>query len=784
MEHMSNMKALFLALTLVVLFFCGIRAEADSTCCGIPKPSMECSDWKCGDCEWLPMSVKKKGTSCLASGGGVNATCNGDSFSPECVISQQHGGGGSQPTYVVSVSVSGLNPGNKLSLQNNGGAAVSIISNGIFPISQQSSGTTYDVSFSVPSTGQVCTLTNGIGTVAHANVSNIFVACTVGWAALSNPAQDANGASYQPSIAFLLSDGRVLMNGGDGEVSTAWYTLTPDASGHYVKGTWSTITPSHCPHAAFASQVLRDGRFFVAGGEYGAGGQYGNPGSGGKFRGTGCASTAGTGAGVDAEIYDPFLDQWTVIVPPLDLIDPTKSSACGGYQAFSDMISEILPDGSVLMAPIGPRHWGDTLIYSPKDDTWSFGGTLANGVCNESETSWVKLPDNSILVVDSQSTTSERYLPSPSGGAGEWHSEGPLPVALFDAYGREEGPPFLLPNGNAIFIGSNPVTALYVPTGTTDNQGNFTKWIAGPCVPSCPGTMGVPDGPGAMLVTGNLLIGMSDAPSTTSPKPSGDYFYEYDYRQGTLGSFAPVQSPGNAGPIVPLNNDTTDGTTMLNLPDGAVLFKPTNTPTLYVYQPAGPPLPQGQPIISRIDVKADGSFHLIGTGLNGISEGSAFGDDSQVASNYPLVRLTDPNGAVRYARTHDWSGTGVMTGGTLVSTEFTLPELIFHGTPGKYRLEVVANGNPSTPRVLCSPVWVNFTSNIFSNPFSPPDGSFANPFSSLQGQPFATAINQACPGGALVAINAASPPSTWNVAITISKPMSIISIGNGSSIGK
>ncbi len=127
---------------------------------------------------------------------------------------------------------------------------------------------------------------------------------------------------------------------------------------------------------------------------------------------------------------------------------------------------------------------------------------------------------------------------------------------------------------------------------------------------------------------------------------------------------------------------------MLDLPDGTVLYSHFGD-QLYDYAPTGSPLASGQPAISSIQPNGDGSFHLTGTQLNGISEGAAYGDDCQMASNYPIVRLTAANGDVYYARTYNWSSTGVMTGTTPVTTEFRLPA----GLPlGTYSLVAVANG--------------------------------------------------------------------------------------------
>ncbi|HWY77948.1 MAG TPA: hypothetical protein VN281_20200, partial [Verrucomicrobiae bacterium] len=143
-------------------------------------------------------------------------------------------------------------------------------------------------------------------------------------------------------------------------------------------------------------------------------------------------------------------------------------------------------------------------------------------------------------------------------------------------------------------------------------------------------------------------------------------------------------------------------TKMLVLPNGTILWN-CGSPEMYVYTPDGTALASGKPAISNIVGNADGSYHLTGAGLNGISAGAAYGDDAQMDSNYPLVRLTS-GATVHYARTYNWSNTGVMTSNKLGSTEFSLPIGL---APGTYSLTVVANGNSSA-------------SVPFSFPLSPP----------------------------------------------------------------
>jgi hypothetical protein len=79
---------------------------------------------------------------------------------------------------------------------------------------------------------------------------------------------------------------------------------------------------------------------------------------------------------------------------------------------------------------------------------------------------------------------------------------------------------------------------------------------------------------------------------------------------------------------------------------------------------------------------------VTGTLFNGISEGASYGDDWQMATNYPIVRLT--SGAnVYYVRTSEWNSTGVQRGINADTTYFTIPSTL-PNTP--YSLAVVANG--------------------------------------------------------------------------------------------
>jgi hypothetical protein len=88
------------------------------------------------------------------------------------------------------------------------------------------------------------------------------------------------------------------------------------------------------------------------------------------------------------------------------------------------------------------------------------------------------------------------------------------------------------------------------------------------------------------------------------------------------------------------------------------------------------------------------SYVISGTQFNGLSQGAAYGDDGQSATNYPLVRITNSaTGHVLYARTYNHSTMAVATGSAIVSTHFAVPAGIELGAS---EIQVVANGIPST----------------------------------------------------------------------------------------
>jgi hypothetical protein len=136
---------------------------------------------------------------------------------------------------------------------------------------------------------------------------------------------------------------------------------------------------------------------------------------------------------------------------------------------------------------------------------------------------------------------------------------------------------------------------------------------------------------------------------------------------------------------------------MLVLPTGQILFTDGSS-DVEIYTASGTYQSVWQPTISSFPASVRAGtqgYSLSGTQLNGLSQGAAYGDDAQSASNYPLVRITNnATGHVFYARTHSHSTMGVATGSAVVSTQFDVPAGI---ETGSSTLRVVANGIPSNP---------------------------------------------------------------------------------------
>ena len=536
---------------------------------------------------------------------------------------------------------------------------------------------------------------NGLGTTSAeaANGSAYTVNLTSGSANIL-PESDTTNLGYfsavtsltlggKPGIGTmtLLSNGDVLAQGGMNNASDEWFELAPDGSGNYTDGTWYQVADSNLGILYYGSALLDNGQFMVLGGED-----------------TNEKGVSETNAG---EIFTPpsslpGTGSWTNITP---YPEPN----------FGDDNLEVLGDGNVLA---GGNYNSDSFQYDESldpdvnsalpssDDPWSEDATLPGNDGN-SETTWTKLPDGSILSAnldyynDASPQTATRLVFGATESADQWVSAGTIPIPLGATGGdgdvQEMGAAFLLPDGDVFQVGANGNTAIYTPPELAGN--NTGTWVAGPVIPNGEGAT---DAPAAMMPNGDVLLAVSPYMNANVGNgfASSSQIDEYDPTTNTI-SVVPIVNSGGAT-ISSLSNALSSTycyfEKMLDLPNGQILFTTAGNQT-FVYTPnnapngTATPLSSWQPVISNA-VQSFG-IEVTGTQLNGISEGANYGDDAQMASNYPIIRLTSSIGEVTYADSFFWNNTGVQTGSTPVSDFFLMPSGF---SPGAYVMNVVANG--------------------------------------------------------------------------------------------
>ena len=114
------------------------------------------------------------------------------------------GASGSAPTYAVGGSVSGLS--GTVVLQDNGGDDLSVSANGAFSFATKlAGGAAYSVTVKTNPSGQSCSVANGSGTIAAADVTNIALTCGGSGSGGSDDFNRPNGSLGSNWVA--ISDG-------------------------------------------------------------------------------------------------------------------------------------------------------------------------------------------------------------------------------------------------------------------------------------------------------------------------------------------------------------------------------------------------------------------------------------------------------------------------------------------------------------------------------------------------------------------------------------------------
>ena len=455
----------------------------------------------------------------------------------------------------------------------------------------------------------------------------------------------AAAATFAGTNPLLLPDGTVMLQ----DAGTAnWWKLTPDNTGSYINGTFTQLasTGTYAP-TYYAEAVLPDGRVIVEGGEY--------------LSNTQVDTTQG-------QIYNPATNTWATVTPP------------AGWGTIGDASGVVLANGTFLLSSCCDAS-GPQALLNPTTLAWTSTGT-GKADFNDEE-GWTLLPDGKLLTVDANNTTKplnwETYDPS----TGAWTSNGNVPVALVDANSHEIGPAILRPDGTVLATGATGHNAIF-------NSSTMT-WTAGPDFPA---SNDIADGAGALLPDGNVLVAVSPGVFQT-----GTTFYEWDGA-----AFTAVAAPANAAA------DSSYQINLLVLPTGQIL-ETDQASDVQIYTPAGSPDPSWSPVITAIPVEVSASnpnppttpanavplvtlhrgrtYQVWADRLNGLSQGAYYGDDTQAATNFPIVRITNATtGHVGFARSHHNStyAIGPSVSGT---TKFDVPTTLETGTA---TMSLVTNG--------------------------------------------------------------------------------------------
>lgn len=364
------------------------------------------------------------------------------------------------------------------------------------------------------------------------------------------------------------------------------------------------------------------------------------------------------GAGY-AESYDPTTGAWSDISPgdgsaAGDL--PLLSSAALGDE-FGPILR--LQDGRIFA--IGATN--ATAFYTATSNTWAAGPTIT-GTLNGN--------------------------PAP--------------------FGADDAPGAILPNGHVLFA-ADAGPAAVTSTGNTTAGSNVITNIPSTALFQVGWNVTQTDGL-SNVIPPNTTITSVDSPSqihisnnalTTNAgfglKFGGTFSRPtqlFDFNPAGGGSISPV-APALADPV--LAGEGSYNTRMVLLPTGQVLFS-DSTNQLYVYTGDGVPKPKLRPVINNIAYNGGGVFTLTGKQLNGQSAGADYGDDVQMDSNYPILRLVSRAGDVYYCRTYNWSKVAVGTSKARETVNFTLNSAL---PAGNYSAVVSGAGISSFP------VFVNIT---------------------------------------------------------------------------
>jgi MYXO-CTERM domain-containing protein len=355
-----------------------------------------------------------------------------------------------------------------------------------------------------------------------AGVAFILAACTSAasasaagtWAkAPVNP-----GTGGQAFGLWLLTDGTILSHGS---ALNHWVILTPDKTGSYVNGTWKNVANSTHARGGAQQHVLKDGRFFQAGGEY--------------IDGPACTAALCP----TAEIYDPVANTWKdAATAPMDI---------------GDTGSATLADGRILDST---RNGNTTQIYDPTTDKWTTGG--ANVLQSGDENAWASLQNGGVLAVGFAGDGAAIYNPATD----KWTRTGPVPSGFNTG---DTGGISQMFDGRVFVYGLAGKSYIYTPGATAASPGT---WALGPAMLNGDEAE---DEFSDTLPNGKVWGGLVTV--TFGP---GVILQEFDPTTNTVSSATPPPDTGNPYPIGYVNLPT--GQVMVTAGNNDWIYTPDTQP--------------------------------------------------------------------------------------------------------------------------------------------------------------------------------------------------------------
>src|SRR5579863_6826007 len=541
----------------------------------------------------------------------------------------------------------------------------------------------------------------------------------------------------------ILTDGRLFVTGG--EYSGPGLLPNWSNTGEIydpLADAWSIITPypnqPNCPYIYYVSGNTTSGSSQITGiYPYTTGLTVGE-----QVFGTGISSSA-TIVSVDSpsQITISVPASQSVTTNVIEFIEYYELTGCLGDDP-STLLSRgrilvgDLVNGNTYIYNVASNSWSPsgTKVY-PAESSDEEGWTRT------SEGSIVAY--DLFQSIAANGSYAEKYSPktgtwrsiSPSDGT----AQGTIPQLRSPNLGYELGPSLRLQDGRVLEIGASQHTALYNPAWNT--------WEAGPdtigTLNGIASPFGADDAPGAILPNGHVIFaadagasGFTSSGNTTAGSavitgipstalfqvfwsvsgngiPGGAYVASVDSPSqvtisvpatattsadaitwgGTFSNptelfeFDPlrnsIQQITSALPDPNLPFEGSYPTRMLILPTGQLLFSDSSS-QLWVYTSEDGPNPFLRPLVLNVNYLGAGKYRLTGLQIDGQSSGAAYGDDDQMDSNYPIIRMVDSHANVLYARTSNWSKIAVGEDG-IETVDFTPNSEV---TPGHYSLIV------------------------------------------------------------------------------------------------